>query len=200
MLRINKKRSHRARHTFVTFVAILLMGGGLYLLSLIAAPAVMPVIAMKPIEVNKLPKPTENRVVIPKIGVNIVYGEGVAALDRGAQWRFPDRGNPEKGGNFIIAAHRFTLQPTPQSTLEKSPFYNIDKLVLGDKIVIDYDGKRYGYEIDNMFSVEPTQIEIEDPSKDAKLTLYSCELDGSASGRVVVTAKPLGLVALKDNN
>lgn len=142
------------------------------------------------------PQATDNRVIIPKIGVNIPYDKGAASLDRGAEWRYPERGNPEKGGNFIIAAHRFSIQPTPQGTIEKSPFYHIDKLAVGDKIVIDYIGTRYGYEIEKIFTVKPTQVEIEAPSTDAKLTLYTCELDGSDAGRVVVVAKPLGKVAL----
>ncbi|MCA9336972.1 class E sortase, partial [Candidatus Saccharibacteria bacterium] len=109
---------------------------------------------------------------------------------------YPERGNPEKGGNFIIAAHRFSIQPTPQSTIEKSPFYNIDKLAVSDKIVIDYDGARYGYEVEKVFDVKPNQIEIEAPSKESKLTLYSCELGGADAGRIVYVAKPLGLIAL----
>ena len=186
----------------MTGVALCLLIGGLYLLSLVAAPTVAPLIAAKQIDVNTLDAPTveKNRIVIPKIGVDIHYAPGAASLDKGAQWRYPDRGNPAKGGNFILAAHRFSIQPTPQSTVEKSPFYNIDKLVVGDKIVVDYVGTRYGYEIDKIFEVKPTQIEIEAPSETAKLTLYSCELGGSEAGRIVVTAKPLGKVALGNSN
>ena len=183
----------------MSLVAVSLMAGGLYTLSLVAAPTIAPLVAMKPIDVKTLPAPQkrDNRVVIPKIGVNIVYAPGQASLDKGAEWRYPERGNPEKGGNFIIAAHRFSIQPTPQSTIEKSPFFNIDKLVIGDKIVIDYEGARYGYEVTKIFDVKPTQIEIEAPSDEAKLTLYSCELGGSEAGRIVYIAKPLGLVAVE---
>ena len=100
--------------------------------------------------------------------------------------------------NFIIAAHRFSIQPTPLGTIEKSPFYSIDKLVVGDKIIVDYEGARYAYEITATFNVTPNQTEIEAASEEPKLTLYSCELDGSAGGRVVINAKPLGKVALGD--
>ncbi len=179
-------------------VAVILMLGGLYLLTLISAPAIAPIIAQKPIVVDELPKPaaTEDRIVIPKLGVNILYAPGEASLDRGAQWRHPDRGNPADGGNFIIAAHRFSIQPTPQSTIEKSPFYRIDQLVLDDKIIIDYKGTRYAYKINKIFDVKPTQTEIEAASGMPKLTLYSCELGGSEAGRIVVTAEPMGKVAL----
>lgn len=198
MLNIHRKKRRFGWHQVLTLIAICLMAGGVYTLSLVASPTIAPLIAMKPIDVKTLPVPKkqDNRIVIPKIGVNIAYAPGEAALDRGAQWRYPERGNPVKGGNFIIAAHRFSIQPTPQSTVEKSPFYHIDKLVIGDKIVVDYEGERYGYEVTKIFDVKPTQIEIEAPSDEAKLTLYSCELGGSEAGRVVYIAKPLGVVAI----
>ncbi|MFZ1801538.1 MAG: class E sortase [Candidatus Saccharimonas aalborgensis] len=198
MLKIKKRRSIGIPRIALLGTALLLLSGGLYLLLLVASPSLAPLITMKPIEVRSLPAPqaTDNRVIIPKIGVNIPYDKGAASLNEGAEWRYPERGNPEKGGNFIIAAHRFSIQPTPQGTIEKSPFYHIDKLAVGDKIVIDYIGTRYGYEIEKIFTVKPTQVEIEAPSTDAKLTLYTCELDGSDAGRVVVVAKPLGKVAL----
>lgn len=199
MLSISKKRGSAIRRTLLISTACLLLTSGIYVLILVASPAVVPIITRKPINVKELPAPTtlDNRIVIPKIGVNIAYGsDGIASLDRGAWWRYPERGNPEKGGNFIIAAHRFSIQPTPQGTVEKSPFYSIDKIAVGDKIIVDYDGKRYGYEVSQTFDVKPNQIEIEAPSTEAKLTLYSCELGGSDSGRIVVVAKLLGEVAI----
>ena len=50
---------------------------------------------------------------------------------------------------------------TPQQTLRKSPFYNIDKLTVGDEIIIDYNGVRYNYVISEKQSVKPDAIEIE---------------------------------------
>jgi len=179
-------------------VAILALIAGFYILSLVFAPAVAPMISQKTIDVKKLPTPTakDNRIIIPKIGVNIAYAPGVAALNAGAEWRYPDRGNPEKGGNFIIAAHRLTIQPTPWATVEKSPFYNIDKLAISDKIIIDYSGTRYGYNISKIFNVTPNQVEIEAPTETPQLTLYSCDLTGAATGRVVIIAEPMGKVAV----
>lgn len=144
------------------------------------------------------PKVGENKIIIPAINVNIPYGsDGKASLDRGAWWRNPENGNPEKGGNFIIAAHRFSIQPTPQATVIKSPFYHLDKLKVGDQIVVDYNGKRYGYKISKAYSVTPKQVEIEAPSDTPKMTLYSCELDGAEAGRVVFDAAFVGEVTLQ---
>lgn len=197
-LRTKKRRGGRVVLGCVAFV---LLAGGLYLLSLTFAPVIAPVLVTKPINVNSLPQPSvgQNRIIIPKIGVDIPYGQGAAALDRGAEWRDPDHGSPETGGNFIIAAHRFSIQPTPMGTIEKSPFYNIDKLVIGDKIIVDFNGKRFGYEINKIFSVKPSQTEIEQRTASPQLTLYSCELGGADAGRVVLNATPLGEVALSSD-
>lgn len=199
MLTLTQKRQQGAGIKFFSvLVAILLVVGGLYVLALVMAPN-FPQIALKPITPEALAAPTEktDRIIIPKIGVNIPYGtNGDVSLNAGALWRHPDRGNPAEGGNFIIAAHRFSLQPTPWDTIEKSPFYNIDKIKPGDQILIDYDGKRYAFEASEFKDVPPTAIEIEAESEEPKLTLYSCTLAGSADGRVVIIAKPIGEVAV----
>lgn len=198
MLKIKKKRTLVSQRVAIPIVALLLIGGGAYVLSLTVAPSVAVALVTPPIVVNELPAPEakDNRIIIPKIGVNIPYGNGPKSLDSGSEWRFPERGNPEKGGNFIIAAHRFSIQPTPMATIEKSPFFNIDKLANGDKIIVDYKGTRYGYEISSFEHVAANQTEIESPTEQPRLTLYSCELGGSEEGRMVVYAKPLGKVAL----
>ncbi len=196
MLKIRQKRRILTVRSAIVGLSLLTMGIGGYILTLTFTPAIASVIAVHPIAVNSLSAPKDNRIIIPKIGVNIPYGEGAAALDRGAEWRFPERGNPVDGGNFIIAAHRFSIQPTPRGTIEKSPFYSIDTLRDGDKIIIDYNGKRYAYQIATKFTVKPNQTEIEAPSSQPKLTLYSCSLGGSADGRVVLVSNRLGEVAV----
>lgn len=192
MLKIKQRRKYESH--IISIVAVLMILAGIYILTLVAAPTVAPILITKPIDVKTLEKAKidENRIIIPKIGVNINYAPGEESLDRGAQWRHPDRGNPRDGGNFIIAAHRFSIQPTPLGTIEKSPFYNIDQLAVGETVIVDYQGGRYAYEINKIFDVKPTQIEIEAKTDDARLTLYSCELGGSEVGRIVLIGKLLG--------
>src|SRR5574344_340530 len=106
MLSIKHKRTSNLKRAALSVSAMSLLGGGLYMLSLVAAPIAAPILTMKPIDVKTLPSPekTGDRIVIPKIGVNIAYGKGEAALDSGAEWRMPGNGNPSEGGNFVIAA------------------------------------------------------------------------------------------------
>ena len=206
MLMMSQKRSSKKRIGLFVTGGILLIGGGLYILSLVTAPIILPALqVVKPIDPQTLSKPvvTDNRIIIPKIGVNIPYGKGQQALDNGAEWRKPTNGNPQDGGNFVIAAHRFSLAPTPAETYRKSPFYHIDKLQVGDQLIVDYDGTRYGYRISEILNVKPDQVEIEDRGDTDKLTLYSCTLGGARDGRIVVVGTPLGEVTVtgsSDNN
>ena len=135
---------------------------------------------------------TDNRLYIPKIDINLPYSTGDArTMENGAWWRVPENGNPEDGGNFVLSAHRFIMGMTPEQTLRKSPFYNIDKLAVDDQIIIDYSGRRYTYKISQIFSVKPEAIEIENRTNEPQLTLCSCTLGGASDGREVIIAKPV---------
>ena len=138
-------------------------------------------------------KPDVNTLIIPKIAVSSPILDGDAAvLDKGTWHRFPDRGNPEKGGNFILAAHRYVFALLPQQVSKQSVLYNIDKLELGDDIFIDWQGKRYSYKVSQKRTVKPNETSIELASKTPKLTLYSCTTGGDRDGREVIVATPQG--------
>lgn len=201
MLAIQRKNTARNIRIAVSISAVVLLMGGVYIASLVAAPALAPALVTKPINVKDLPAPVAdaNRLIIPKLGIDIAYDTGAAALDRGAEWRSPDSGNPADGGNFVIAAHRLSIQPTPMGTIIKSPFYNIASLQNGDKILVDYQGKRYGYQVTKEFSVHPSQIAIEARTTDPIMTLYSCSLSGAEADRFVLQAERLGEVAVTTN-
>lgn len=187
----------------IMILALIGIGAGIYLLILVMTPNIPLLYPVSEIKVSELPAPTGDRVYIPKIGVNVSLATGgEEALDKGSWHRFPERGDPEKGGNFIVSAHRFSLGLTPGQTRTKSPFYHIEKLAVGDQIIVDFNGKRYGYEITSHNEVKPTQTEIEAPvEEDAapKMTLYTCTLKGESDGREVFIAKPLGEVDQNGN-
>lgn len=193
---LTKKR--RLLNRILTLFALVSFAGGVYLLVLVLTPSVPALFPVEEIKVSALSKPNENRIYIPKIGVNVELFEGGAGvLEKGAWHRFPERGDPVAGGNFIVSAHRFSLGATPGQTRQKSPFYHINKLEIGDQIIVDYGKKRYGYEITKHTEVKPTQVEIEEPlseGEEPRLTIYTCTLKGESDGREVYYAKPLGEV------
>lgn len=180
----------------ISVTAIMLLIGGLYTLVI----AISPFISSQTINpknnsttqlISKTEnKITENRLYIPKIDINLPYAVGgPEVMEHGAWWRKPENGNPKDGGNFVLSAHRFIMGLTPQQTLRKSPFYNIDKLAVGDEIIIDYEGVRYAYTIREKLSVKPEATEIEQRTTQSQLTLYSCTLGGANDGRDVLIAK-----------
>lgn len=191
-----EKPPKRWKGRLISVTAIMLLIGGLYTLVI----AISPFISSQTINpknnsttqlISKTEnKITENRLYIPKIDINLPYASGGAeTMEHGAWWRKPENGNPKDGGNFVLSAHRFIMGLTPQQTLRKSPFYNIDKLAVGDEIIIDYEGVRYAYTIREKLSVKPEATEIEQRTDRPQLTLYSCTLGGANDGRDVLIAK-----------
>ena len=186
----------RRKNYILPIIAVIMIASGIYLLALISTPLIMSqTINPKNNSTSQLisktkDKITENRLYIPKIDINLPYASGGAeTMEHDAWWRKPENGNPKDGGNFVLSAHRFIMGLTPRQTLRKSPFYNIDKLTVGDEMVIDYNGARYIYVISEKRSVKPEAIEIEQRTDQPQLTLYSCTLGGANDGRDVLIAK-----------
>lgn len=164
----------------------------LYALYVQRAPAIKPLSENKQKEfissVDEIPK--VNRIIIPKIAVSSeIFSGDSSVLNKGSWHRYPDRGDPEQGGNFIIAAHRYISELTPQKTIQKSVLYNINEVTLGDKIYIDWNGKRIEYVVTEKKKVKPNDSTIELSTSTPQLTLYTCTLNGVNDGREVVIAK-----------
>ncbi len=173
-------------------LALFLLGLGLYQLLLVVSPRLNFIDRTDNIKAEIKKQNGEDSIIIPKIGVDIAYKSGDASvLDDYAWHRYPERGDPVKGGNFIISAHRFKVGYSPGETKRRSPFYNIEQLQAGDKIYTRFNKKMYEYKITKRYQVKPTDVEIEGPSKKPKLTVYSCTLKGSADGRIVIEAEPV---------
>ncbi|HMQ96172.1 MAG TPA: sortase [Candidatus Saccharibacteria bacterium] len=180
----------------VLAVAVLLLAGGIYMLASTSSPFIARQFTdpannatTKLIEETK-DTINENRLYIPKIDINLPYAAGDEnTMLKGAWWRKPENGNPKDGGNFVLSAHRFVMGWTPGETVKRSPFYNIDKLAIGDEITIDYQKERFVFVIEKTYSVKPDAVEIENRTDDTRLTLYSCTLGGASDGRDVIIAK-----------
>jgi sortase A len=171
----------------VILAAALGLATGLYMLSIYIAPSFSSNGAAKAVAAQ----PKDDRIIIPDADINVPIGEGNASILKKEAWhRFPDRGDPEKGGNFIVSGHRFVMSYNPIKTMNQSYFYNLDKVKEGDAVFINWHGKRYDYKVTRKYTVKPNQTDIENPSQQAKLTIYTCTLGGTYDGRVVVEAAP----------
>ena len=118
--------------------------------------------------------PLTNHLVIPSIGVSTdieeaTYNNYEAALRKGV-WRVSDFGAPgETGVPVILAAHRFGYLAWSNLYRRQNSFYNLPELKVGDRIEIDYQQRKYTYEV----YAEGEGPEIMDYSAD--LVLYTCE-------------------------
>jgi sortase A len=125
-------------------------------------------------------------VIISKINVNSpVIEASTMKVVHEKVWRRPQDSTPDKGSNTVLVAHRYaTIGGNRAST-----FYNLPELVIGDKVEVIWKGKLYTYEVYNTMTVEPTAVQIEDPTTEPILTLYTCTPLWKADHRFVVQAR-----------
>lgn len=133
--------------------------------------------------------PKINKLVIPSIGVNGQIYEATAdnyeeALKKGF-WRVGDFGTPfSRKYPTILAAHRYGYLAWTNIFRRNNSFYNLPKLNVGDTIEVDWNQRRYIYEV---YKSEEGD-KITDYSAD--LILYTCE-DLSSPVRVFKYARLL---------
>jgi LPXTG-site transpeptidase (sortase) family protein len=128
------------------------------------------------------PKPSDNRLVIPKINIDekIIEGDAPTTVDKGV-WRRPKTSTPDKDSNTVLVGHRFSYS-------DPATFYNLDKMKTGDRFTLFWDKTEYIYEVTGTKVVPPTAIEVESPTKDHTLTMYTCTPIWTAANRLVVTS------------
>ncbi len=134
------------------------------------------------------PTPKENRIVIPTALIDqpVLEGNGLWVIDKGGAWRKDLHViSPKEVGNTVIVAHRFTYQKPD------SGFYNLDKVKVGDKLAIYWEGEELIYIVTETKTVPESAVEIEGNTYGRTLTLYTCTPIITAENRLVVIAKPV---------
>lgn len=140
-----------------------------------------------------------NRLYIPQINIDIPIAEGAdtSALEYGAAHSPEGKSTPDSSGMFVLGARHLRIGMTPAETKTKSPFYHLDKLQPGDELFVDWQGKRYVYEVkkqvmvDDIAALPQTASEGGAPS----LALYTATEDGDLERDVAVKAERVGTVA-----
>jgi LPXTG-site transpeptidase (sortase) family protein len=135
------------------------------------------------------PIPSDNRLVIPALRLDepILEGKHLSTINKGGTWHRPSSSDPSRGGNTVIAGHRFTYNGS-------SVFYSLDKLKPGDNVLIYWEGKEYDYVVSKSKVVGPRSTEIEAPTKEPTVTLFTCTPLWNAKKRLVVTAALRGSI------
>jgi sortase A len=134
-----------------------------------------------------LPVPTPGpqqaiQIDIPAIGVlnwPIVQGDGWEQLKKGVGQHIPSA-NPGENGNLVLAGHDDVFGEV---------FRNLDKLQPGDPVVLYTMQQQYVYLVTETRIVEPSQVEVMNPTSDPTVTLISCYPYMIDNKRIVVFAK-----------
>ncbi len=106
------------------------------------------------------------RLQIPAIGVDhpIVQGDGWEQLKKGVG-QHVNSANPGETGNMVLSAH---------NDIFGEIFRDLDKLSPGDQIIVFSMQKQYVYSVVETLIVEPTRVDLLNPTDDPIVTLISC--------------------------
>jgi sortase A len=120
-------------------------------------------------------------ITINKIGLEAVLFEGVDRDTlKGGPGHMPWTPVPGQPGNAVISGHRTTYG---------RPFYDLDQLVLGDRIEVETAIGTSVYEVKVIEIVLPTDVYVTEPLPGAWLTLTTCHPRFSAAKRLVLQAE-----------
>jgi sortase A len=135
---------------------------------------------------STLPPPIDNRLVIPSIGINeqIIESDSINAINSGGTWRRPNSATPDEDNNTVIVGHRYFGN-------DVSTFYHLDKVLVGQLMAIYWNGQETLYEVTETKVVPASATEIEAPTSEKQLTLYTCTPLWTAKDRLVIIAKPV---------
>jgi sortase A len=124
------------------------------------------------------------RLVIPTLKVDtvVVEGTGASALRAGAG-HYPNTPLPGEEGNVAIAGHR---------TKYGKPFANLDRLTVGEDIVLETPIGRHVYRVTRPpFVVSNNDFTVITQTPGRTLTLTTCHPKGSDRQRLIIRAEML---------
>ncbi|MBI4033015.1 MAG: sortase [Candidatus Blackburnbacteria bacterium] len=139
----------------------------------------------------ELPRVRFYTLSIPKLGIRDAVAEiGGEDLSKGLV-HYKGTALPGKIGNSVIFGHSILPQFfDPKNYL--SIFSTLPRLEKGDKIIIDYDGITYTYEVQSMFETQPDDLAVLGQDTDGVyISLITCVPPGTYLRRLVVKAKLL---------
>lgn len=133
-----------------------------------------------------IPVPTSSpqqaiRIQIPAINVDapVVQGDGWEQLKKGVG-QHVGSANPGQTGNLVLTAHDDVFGEI---------FRYLDQLKKGDQIVIYTAIRAYTYVVTGSQVVEPTRVDIMNPTDTPTLTLISCYPYRVDNKRIIVSAE-----------
>jgi LPXTG-site transpeptidase (sortase) family protein len=142
---------------------------------------------------SPISKNSPNVIIINSIGVNapVIFenqnSENQFLLDlRSGVVHYPQTALPGQEGNVAIFGHSSGVWWEIGNY--KFVFTLLDKVKVGDKVFIDYDGTRYIYRVYGTEVVPPTDLSVLDQAGGHMLTLITCTPVGTSTNRLIIHA------------
>ena len=147
--------------------------------------------------------PPDNRLIIPKIDKNIPILESDPQKLIGADWtslqktfqedlkngviHYPGTAKPGQMGNAFITGHSSYYPWDPGRY--KTVFARLNKLEVGDDIVVYYNQKKYHYVVREKKEVKNDDVSVLAQSNEKLITLMTCSPVGTNFKRLVVVGE-----------
>ncbi|MGH2695615.1 MAG: sortase [Actinomycetota bacterium] len=121
------------------------------------------------------------RIRIPTAEVDHVMVSGVTReVLRLGPGHMPWTPLPGQPGNAVVSGHRTTYG---------APFFHLDRVAVGDEIIVETAIGNHTYQVREILVVDPTDVWVTDPRLGAWLTLTTCTPRYSAAQRLVIAAE-----------
>ncbi len=150
---------------------------------------------------DKMPVyPSDNRLVIPRIGKNVPlitvpphrnWRKLEKTIQKGLQNGVvvhPVSAEPGNFGNFFLTGH--SSYYTWDKGRYKDVFALLHEMKVNDIVEVYWEGKKYTYKMEEKRVVKPTAVEILEQPKDKKeITLMTCTPIGTNKNRLILVGK-----------
>jgi len=148
--------------------------------------------------------PPENRIVIPKLGLNVpivippvqaLLNEDWAKLEEDIQAglqngvvHYPGTAQPGQAGNFFVTGHSSYFPWAPGKY--KSVFARLHDLDVGDEYWVFYGGDKFRYVISEKKEINPSDVTaLDQPINKRISSLMTCTPVGTTLRRLIITAQ-----------
>ena len=134
---------------------------------------------------QKILEELQTKIKISSIEVEGYVHEGTDAKTMNIGfWHFPISHFPGEKGNSVIIGHRYAKLPPDRDT-----FFNLDKVKVGDKIIVEQSNNSFTYIVTDTKIVEKNDISVLQNFDDYRITLITCTPLWTADQRLVIIGK-----------
>ena len=135
--------------------------------------------------------------VIPKLDIHAPVIADVDGTDKDAYFKaledgvahFQGTAKPGEGSNIFIFGHSSFYWYKPGDY--KEIFKTLPDLTVSDEIILWYNFKEYRYKVTETKEVQPTEVDVLQPTPQEQVSLMTCVPVGTTQRRLIVIGKPI---------